>query len=143
MRPTKDETFMSIAMTWSRLSTCSSRVQVGAVIVNKLGQIIASGYNGSPRGLPHCDDIGCTFDSGNHCIQAVHAEVNAIIQCAMTGTSCNECTIYVTHSPCVACSLVIAQAGISKVIYRLPYRDTSMTEKIFSLAKVEFQMFGG
>lgn len=138
MRPTKEEVFMDIAIQWSRLSTCSSRVAVGCVIVNKLGQIISSGYNGSPRHFDHCDDIGCDFDELGHCKRAIHAEMNAILQCAMTGVSCKDATLYVTHSCCSKCALMIAQSGIKNVIYRYQYQSISASAQILAIAKIPF-----
>jgi dCMP deaminase len=137
MRLTKQEVFMNIAEQWSKLSTCSSRVAVGAVLVNSFGQIIASGYNGSPRGFPHCDEEDCEFDSDGHCVRAIHAEINVIIQCARTGVQCNDCDLYVTHSPCPRCSIVIVQSGISRVFYRDVYREVYNSEKILELANIK------
>lgn len=139
MRPTKPQIFMEIASTWAKLSTCSARVAVGAVIVNSFGQIISSGYNGSPRGFPHCNEIGCDFDDHGHCRRTIHAEVNAIIQCARVGVSCDDCVIYVTHSPCPACSHIIIQSGISKVIYKEVYGNIASTEYIFSQSNVNLE----
>lgn len=141
MRPTKSDIFMEIAWTWSKLSTCSSRVSVGCVLVNQLGQIIASGYNGSPRGFPHCDEVGCDLDSAEHCVRAIHAEMNAIIQCARTGAQTNDCTIYVTHSPCPRCAMVIVQSGISRVIYNDAYKGAYTTEQIFEHAGIQLIRF--
>lgn len=137
VRPTKPEVFMSIARTWATLSTCSSRVAVGCVLVNQFGQIIASGYNGSPRGFPHCDEVGCMFDIENHCIRAIHAEMNAILQCARTGVQTNGCDLYVTHSPCSRCAMIIAQSGISHVIYGEIYKSITLTEEIFKMANIQ------
>lgn len=120
-RPSLLKTYMVIAGVWSARSTCSSRVAVGAVIVNRSGQIIASGYNGSPHGEVHCDVAGCNLDGSGHCIRAIHAEENAIIQCAMTGVSTVGSSIYITHSPCQKCARRILQAGIQQVVFSTPY----------------------
>lgn len=117
----KEHVLMEVAHMWATLSTCSSRSAVGCVLVDPSGRIVASGYNGSPRGLPHCDDVGCKFDSSGHCVRVVHAELNAILQCAITGVSCEGTTLYSTHSPCIRCAVLLIQAGIKKVIYEQEY----------------------
>lgn len=114
---------MSLARVWAKRSTCSSRIAVGAVLVNQLNQVIASGFNGSPRGLPHCDEVGCVLDSDGHCTLAIHAEENVILQCAINGVSSRGCVLYVTHSPCVKCAARIIQAGIEAVIYGIAYKN--------------------
>jgi dCMP deaminase len=121
MRPSLEDTFMSLAKVWSMRSTCSSRAMVGAVLVNQNGQVIASGYNGSPHGVPHCDADGCILDSDGHCTRAIHAEENVILQCAMTGVSTVGCTLYTTHSPCIRCAMRLLQAGVAKVGYLQAY----------------------
>lgn len=140
MRPTKEETFMKLAILWSKLSTCSTRASVGCVIVDNVGHVIASGYNGSPRGFPHCDEVGCDLDENGHCIRAIHAETNAILQCATTGTICNGATLYVTHIPCERCQMVIIQAGIKKVVYNIDYRGAlAKAKQNFNFAGIELE----
>lgn len=131
-------TFMNIAKEWAGRSTCTSRIRwgVGCVIVNDRDQIIASGYNGAPKGFPHCDDIGCVLDSDGHCTSAIHAEENAILQCAMNGVSTLGCTMYVTASPCPKCSLRIIQAGIKLVVYEREYKGADETVINFETAGV-------
>lgn len=123
-RPTKAQTFMAIAETWAKRATCSARVQVGAVIVDKHDRVIASGYNGSPRGLPHCDDVGCLKDHHGHCLRVVHAEANAIVQCAASGAVSEDTTLYVTHWPCTRCAVLIIQAGIRRFVWKEAYGPT-------------------
>lgn len=113
---------MQLAKLWSLRSTCTSKIAVGAVFVSADGRVIASGYNGSPIGQPHCDDAGCILDESNHCVRAIHAEANCIIQCARHGVSCVGATAYVTHEPCNNCYNLMLQAGIVKVVYMNPYR---------------------
>jgi dCMP deaminase len=128
MRPTTNEYFMEIAKVVATRSTCL-RHHVGAVIV-KDKHIISTGYNGAPRGLPHCTDVGCIRDlqhipSGTQvqiCV-AVHAEQNAIIQAALHGISTKGGTLYCTLQPCIICSKMIINAGIVKVIYFGSYPD--------------------
>jgi len=110
----------ALARVWAERSTCSARARVGAVLVDENNHVIASGYNGSPRGLPHCDDVGCLIEGG-HCVRAIHAEENVIIQCARVGVSTVDTTLYVTHRPCIRCARLIAQAGILSVVYLEAY----------------------
>lgn len=127
-RPSWDEYFMEMALLTARRSTCLRR-QVGAVIV-KDKHIIATGYNGAPAGLPHCDRTGCLRDqlgvpSGerHEICRALHAEQNAIIQAAMMGNSIEGSTIYVTHQPCIICAKMIINARISAIIAKEGYPD--------------------
>ena len=101
-------------------STCT-RLQVGAVIV-KDGRIIASGYNGSVTGMPHCTDVGDLVVDG-HCIRAVHAEQNALLQLAKMGIPSDGAEIYVTDFPCVHCTKFLLQAGIKKINYLRHYHN--------------------
>ena len=119
-RPTWNEYFMNIAHEVAKRSTCE-RAQVGAVIVRDK-RILTTGYNGSPRGLPHCSEVGCLMDNG-HCVRTLHAEQNAIIQAALHGVITEGATIYVTHQPCFICAKTIINAGISEIVYDKEYRD--------------------
>lgn len=127
-RPTWDEYFMSIARTCATRATCD-RKHVGAVIVLDRS-ILATGYNGSVRGLPHCDDVGHLMEDG-HCIRTIHAESNAITAAARAGVRVYGASIYVTASPCWLCFKMIVNAGIYEIVYDEFYRD----EKIFEAAK--------
>ncbi len=120
-----DEYFMNIAQVAATRSTCD-RKHVGAVIVRDR-QILSTGYNGSIRGLPHCDDVGHLMDNG-HCIRTVHAEANAIVQAAKRGIEIHGATIYTTASPCWDCFKLIAQAGIVRIVYGEFYRETRSIE---------------
>jgi dCMP deaminase len=122
MRPTIDEYFSQIAKYVAARSTCTHR-QVGAVLVRD-GQLLASGFNGAPKGEPHCLDIGCAkpeHATGFERCRAVHAEVNAIIQAALHGVSIQGATLYCTHSPCVMCQRVLKNAGITKIVFSEQY----------------------
>ncbi len=119
-RPSWDEYFMGIAFQVATRSTCD-RAHVGAVIVRER-RILTTGYNGSPRGLPHCDDVGHLMVDG-HCVRTLHAEQNAIIQAAYHGISVKGGTIYVTHQPCLTCAKMIINAGLVKVVYAGEYPD--------------------
>ncbi|NLW32778.1 MAG: dCMP deaminase family protein [Fibrobacter sp.] len=123
-----DEYFMQIAKQVASRSTCD-RKHVGAVIVRDR-TILSTGYNGSIRGMPHCDDVGHMMENG-HCIATVHAEANAIIQAAKNGTAIAGADIYVTASPCWNCFKLIANSGIKKIVYHEFYRD----EKILTVAQ--------
>ena len=118
--------FMKIAREVATRSTCE-RKHVGAVIVREK-TILSTGYNGSIRGLPHCDEVGCEMVDG-HCVRTTHAEANAIVQAAKNGIQINQSEIYVTASPCYDCFKLIANAGIKIIYYDEFYRDKRIIEK--------------
>lgn len=128
--------FMEMAELASRRSTCLRR-KVGAVIV-KENQVLATGYNGAPKGLPNCCDIGSclrqelSIPSGerHELCRAVHAENNAITQCAVNGVSCKGAVLYVTASPCVMCLKQIINAGITKIYAKEFYPDKLSLEML-------------
>jgi dCMP deaminase len=124
-RPTWDEYFIAMANLAATRSSCPRR-QVGAVLVRD-NRLIATGYNGAVRGAPHCTDVGCLMVDG-HCVRAVHAELNAILQCAVTGAVSLGCTLISTAFPCVACAKAAVQAGIVRVIYLADYPDPNSAE---------------
>ncbi len=111
---------MNIALEVSSRSTCD-RKHVGAVIVRDK-MILSTGYNGSIKGLSHCDDVGHEMIDG-HCVRTTHAEANAIVQAAKNGVEINLSEIYVTASPCYNCFKLIANAGIKTIYYNEFYRD--------------------
>ena len=114
-------------------STCT-RLMVGATIVREK-RIIAGGYNGSVSGGAHCIDDGC-YVVDNHCIRTIHAEVNALLQCAKFGVPTEGAEIYVTHFPCVNCTKAIIQAGITNVYYATDYKNHPYAVKMFQEADV-------
>ena len=118
--------FMNIAREVATRSTCG-RKHVGAVIVREK-TILSTGYNGSIKGLPHCDEVGCEMVDG-HCVRTTHAEANAIVQAAKNGIQINQSEIYVTASPCYDCFKLIANAGINVIYYDEFYRDKRIIEK--------------
>lgn len=118
---------MRIAKEVSTRATCD-RKHVGALIVRDKS-ILATGYNGSIKGSPHCDEVGHMMVD-NHCVRTIHAEANAIIQAAHNGVRIAESSIYVTASPCWNCFKMIASAGITRIAYNEFYRD----ERIFEFA---------
>ena len=117
--------FMNIARQAATRSTCD-RKQVGAVIVRDK-TILSTGYNGSIRGMPHCDDVGHVMEN-DHCVATVHAEANAIIQAAKNGVRIDGAEIYTTASPCWSCFKLIANAGLRIVYYGEFYRDERSIE---------------
>ncbi len=139
VRPDWDSYFMEIAQVVSKRSTCLRR-SVGAVLV-KDKQILSTGYNGTPKGLPHCEDVGCLrqqlhVPSGqNHELcRGIHAEQNAVIQAAVHGSSTDGATIYCTHQPCVVCTKILINAGIKRIVYANPYPD-KLAEEMMHLDK--------
>jgi dCMP deaminase len=118
-RPSLDETFIKIAGLWALRSTCD-RANIGAVLARD-GRHVASGYNGAPPGMRHCDHRGGT-DDPNNCTRANHAERNVIAFAARYGVSTNGATLYATHSPCLACGLELIAAGITRLVFDKPYR---------------------
>lgn len=127
-RASWDEYFMNIAREVASRSTCP-RKYVGAVIVRDR-IILSTGYNGSIRGMPHCDEVGHMMDDG-HCVRTIHAEINAIIQAAKNGTAIDGAGIYVTASPCWSCFKAIANAGVKRIVFGEFYRD----QRIFDVAQ--------
>jgi dCMP deaminase len=119
-RPTWDAYFLQIAATVSGRSTCLRRA-VGAVLVRDR-RILATGYNGSPEGLPHCTDVGCLIVDG-HCVRTLHAEQNALLQAAAHGVSTEGATIYVTSEPCLQCTKMLLNARVRRIVYLDPYDD--------------------
>lgn len=112
--------FMNIAQQAATRSTCD-RKHVGAVIVRDR-TILSTGYNGSIRGMPHCDDVGHLLEN-DHCVATVHAEANAIIHAAKNGVRIEGAELYTTASPCWSCFKLIANAGIRTIYYAEFYRD--------------------
>ena len=116
---------MNIATEVATRSTCD-RKHVGAVIVREK-TILSTGYNGSIRGLAHCDEAGHEMIDG-HCVRTTHAEANAIVQAAKNGVEINLSEIYVTASPCYGCFKLIANSGIKTIYYKEFYRDDRIGE---------------
>jgi dCMP deaminase len=112
---------MSIARIVATRSTCD-RLETGAVLV-KNNRIISTGYNGSPPGLPHCDDVGHLLEEG-HCVRTIHGEHNAILQAAtIPGASTEGSTMYTKYTPCIHCSKYVVAAGIRRVVVGKVYRN--------------------
>ena len=127
-RPSRDEYFMKMAELAATRSTCLRR-KVGAVIV-KDSHVLSTGYNGSPRGVSHCEEKGClrvlmNVPSGtrHELCRGVHAEQNAVTQAAYFGTSVKDATIYTTTFPCSLCAKILINSGIKEIVYSEGYMD--------------------
>lgn len=127
-RDSWDLYFMKIARQVASRGTCH-RKHVGCVIVRDRA-ILATGYNGSIRGLPHCDEVGHMMENG-HCTRTVHSEANAVAQAARHGISLSGGELYVTASPCWTCFKLLINSGIRRIIYGEFYRD----DRIFQAAE--------
>ena len=145
-RPSWDEYFMEMAKLVATRSTCLSR-QVGAVIV-KDKCVISTGYNGAPKGVCHCTDIGiCLREKLNvpsgeraELCRATHAEQNAIIQCATKNSSTLGSTIYVTAFPCSMCMKILINAGIKKIVAKSSYPD-ELSLELLKETNIEFEVW--
>ena len=138
-RPGWDEYFMEIARTVATRATCP-RARVGAVLTRDR-RILTTGYNGAPRGVPHCFDVGCMMVDG-HCLRATHAEANAIVQGALHGVSTQGATAYCTHQPCAGCSKLLISAGIVRIVYADAYPD-AVAEALLGEAGVTLERYLG
>lgn len=132
-RITWNQFFMAQSHLLALRSTCT-RLSVGATIVRDK-RIIAGGYNGSISGDDHCIDKGC-YVVDNHCVRTVHAEVNALLQCAKYGTPTNGADLYVTHFPCLPCTKSIIQAGIKNLYYATDYKNNPYAIELLEQAGV-------
>ena len=133
-RPSWDQYFMLITRQVADRSTCN-RAKVGAVFVRDKN-ILATGYNGSPAGLPHCTELGCliytsrtpTGELEENCFRTIHAEINAIAQAAKNGASIRDADIYITHTPCIHCLKVLINTGIRRIFYEHDYKTHTLTD---------------
>ncbi|MGX4592736.1 deoxycytidylate deaminase [Leuconostoc sp. JNUCC 76] len=128
--------FIAQAAILSTRSTCT-RLHVGAIIVRD-HRIIASGYNGSVSGTPHCTEVGDLMVDG-HCIRAVHAEQNALMQAAKMGITIAGSEVYVTDVPCVQCTKLLLQAGINKIYFMRDYRNNPFAEELLAQKGIELK----
>ena len=133
-RPSWDQYFMTITRQVAERSTCL-RAKVGAVLVRDRN-ILATGYNGSPAGMPHCLDVGCQVhrsetpagDTEENCFRTIHAEINAIAQAAKNGAVIRDAAAYVTHTPCQHCFKVLINTGITRICYEREYKLHTLDE---------------
>jgi dCMP deaminase len=124
-RSSWDQYFMDIARQVATRATCD-RKHVGAVLVRDR-MILSTGYNGSIRGLPHCDEVGHMMENG-HCVATVHAEANAVLQAARNGVRIDGATLYTTASPCWPCFKLLANSGCVRIVFGEFYRDPRIFE---------------
>jgi dCMP deaminase len=144
-RPSWDEYFMAIAAEVSRRSTCLRR-HVGAVLVVDR-RLLATGYNGAPAGVPHCQEVGCLrqqmkVPSGqrHELCRGLHAEQNAIIQAAKHGVRIDGATLYTTHHPCSMCAKMAINAGIGRIVCHEDYPD-DLGKTLLAVGKVNLEVF--
>ncbi|MDY0385148.1 MAG: cytidine/deoxycytidylate deaminase family protein [Geobacter sp.] len=134
-RPSWDQYFIDITHLVATRSTCLRR-QVGALLV-KDRNILATGYNGTPSGITHCEDVGCLRErlkvpSGerHELCRGLHAEQNAIIQAARHGVNIDGATLYCTTMPCIICTKMLINAGIRRIVYEEGYADELAREMV-------------
>ena len=144
-RPSYDEYFMEMAHLVAKRSTCLRR-NVGAILV-KDKHILSTGYNGAPKGLKHCSEVGCLrkelgIPSGerHEICRGLHAEQNAIIQAAVFGISIKNSILYCTNTPCVVCAKMLINAGVREIIYSGEYPD-DLAKKMISESKIKIRNF--
>lgn len=134
-RISKDQYFLKMADVVAERSTCL-RKKIGSVLV-KDGMVLSTGYNGAPKGLPHCTDENCIVENG-HCVRTIHSEVNAILQAAYHGVATEGASLYTQFLPCPNCSKVLINSGVKKIIFTGCYGayDNNFTKRLLRKAKV-------
>lgn len=145
-RPSWDEYFMGIVDAVAQRATCDRGKTACVVVKDK--RIIATGYVGSPIGLPHCDEEGHLMHKvlntdgtvSQHCVRTLHAEQNAITQAAKYGISINGSTMYMKMEPCRACAMMIINSGIKRVVARKKYHKAQETREMFKIAGVKLDV---
>ena len=146
-RPNWDEYFLGLIEPIAKRATCD-RGRSGAVIVSPHHTILATGYVGAPPGQPHCDEAGHMMrtvvdEEGNqsqHCVRTLHAEENAILQCAKDGIKIEGATLYCKMVPCYNCAMRIVRVGMKKVVAQKRYHADRLSVKLFDDAGVELQI---
>lgn len=147
IRPSWDEYFMEVAQTIAKRATCD-RGRSGCVIARDR-QLLVTGYVGSPKGLPHCDEVGHLMKKvihdddtiSQHCMRTVHAEQNAICQAAKLGVSIDGATVYCKMTPCRTCAMLIINAGIKRVVCEKKYHQGAESEQMFKDSGIELEYF--
>ena len=144
-RPSYDEYFMEMAKVVSKRSTCLRR-KVGAILV-KDKHILSTGYNGAPKGLSHCSEVGCLrkdlkVPSGerHELCRGLHAEQNAIIQAAVFGISIKNSVLYCTNTPCVVCVKMLINAGVNEIVFLGEYPD-ELAKKMLDESSIKIRNF--
>jgi len=148
-RPTWDEYFMEVANAIAKRATCN-RGRSGCVIARDR-TLLVTGYVGSPKGFPHCDDVGhqmkkVVHEDGHvtqHCVRTVHAEQNAICQAAKRGISIDGATLYCRMTPCRTCAMLIINSGIRRVVCEKRYHAGAESEEMFGQAGVALEYISG
>jgi dCMP deaminase len=147
-RPDWDTYFMDMAKLAARRSSCLRRA-VGAVLVRDR-RMLATGYNGVPSGMTHCEESGCLRERLNvpsgerhELCRGLHAEQNAIIQAAFHGVSIREASLYCTHLPCIICTKMLINAGVRRIVYLEGYSDSLTMEMLSEVGMEIMKMEGG
>lgn len=148
-RPSWDEYFMEVANTIAKRATCG-RGRSGCVIARDK-QLLVTGYVGSPKGMPHCDDVGhqfkkVTHEDGSvteHCVRTVHAEQNALCQAAKLGVSIEGATLYCRMTPCRVCAMLLINCGIARVVCERRYHAGGESEEMFARTGIEVEFVHG
>lgn len=141
-KPNWDEYFLNIAEAVATRADCN-RGKIGTVLVRDR-RILSTGYNGAPRGLAHCSEVGCLIkkelnshgEIREHCVRTVHAELNAITQAALHGVSTHNSTLYGIYKPCLVCMKALINAGVKRIVCKRDYHD-EMTDKFAADAGIE------
>ncbi len=144
IRPDWDQYFLNLVEPLGSRATCD-RGRSGALIVSPHHTILATGYVGSPPGQPHCDDVGHMMrtvidengDQSQHCVRTLHAEENAILQCAKDGIKIEGAILYCKMTPCYNCAMRIVRVGIKRVVALKRYHADSQSRELFKNANVE------
>lgn len=145
IRPSWDEYFMIVAEAIAKRSTCD-RGRSGCVIVRDK-QILVTGYAGSPKGFPHCDEVGHLMKKlihedgheSNHCMRTIHAEQNAICQAAKLGIALGGSIVYCKMTPCRTCAMLLINCGIIRVVCQKRYHAGQETEEMLKQAKIQLE----
>ncbi len=149
IKPSWDEYFMNLAEAVGARATCD-RGRTGCIVARDK-RILATGYVGSPAGLPHCDDVGHEFHTvihkdgtqTQHCIRTSHAEANAIVHASRVGVPLDKSTLYSHMVPCYMCAKMIINAGIIRVVCLKDYHASVQTKKAFKQAKIKLEIVSG
>lgn len=144
IRPNWDEYFLGLLEPLGKRGTCD-RGRSGSLIVSPHNTVLATGYAGAPPGQPHCDEAGHMLKTlihedghqSQHCMRTLHAEENAILQCAKDGVSVSGATIYCKMTPCYNCAMRIVRVGIKRVVAQKRYHSDSQSLELFNNAAVQ------
>ncbi|MBW2997437.1 AAA family ATPase [Candidatus Woesearchaeota archaeon] len=146
VRPTWDEYFMGIVDAVSKRATCDRGRTAVVIVKNK--RMLATGYVGSPMGLPHCDNVGHKMKKiihedgriSQHCVRTNHAEINAVALAARNGVSIDGATLYCKLAPCYTCAKMIINAGIRRIVCQKRYHGDTESWAMFKQAGVKFSV---